>query len=111
GTGGGRGFPRERSHVVWRFGNHEVVEWAVAERSLCHFHGDARSGRLETRMAALGQFYRIARGGDAGRWSQEHASHRVSGGKTGRGRRHVRRADLREGRLGAAHARTVSRRG
>ena len=51
-------FP-ERPHVVWRFGNHDVVERTVAERSLCHVHGDARGRRLETRVAALGQFHRV----------------------------------------------------
>ena len=94
GTGGGRGFPRERPHVVRRSGDHEVVERTLAERSLCHVHGDARGGRLEARVAALGQFHRVARGGDAGRRLEEHASHRVSGGETGRSGGYVRRADL-----------------
>jgi puromycin-sensitive aminopeptidase len=83
GSGGCR-VPRECSHVVRRLGDHEMVERTLAERSLCHVHGDARGGRLEARMAPLGQFHRVARGGDASRRLEEHASHRVSRGKTRR---------------------------
>src|SRR5262245_66357194 len=87
-----------------------MVEWPLAERSLCHVHGNARGGRLETRMAALGQFHGVACGGDASRWLEEHASHRVPGGKTRRSSGYVRRADLRKRRLRVDHARPVSRR-
>src|SRR5947208_10615788 len=94
--------------MVRRLGHYALVERPLVERSLREFYGDYRGGRVETRVAALGQLYRVTRGGHASRRPQEHAAHRISGREAGGGGGHVRCADLRERRVGAAHARTVS---
>ena len=39
--------------MVRRSGDHEMVEWAVVERSLRHVHGDALHRRLPPRLGAM----------------------------------------------------------
>jgi len=58
---------------------------------------------LETGMAALDDVRRVALGGAVGGRAAQHAADRVPGGRPQGRRRHVRRFDLREGGVGAAH--------
>ena len=109
-AGGGRGVARKCPYVVRRSGDDEMVERAVVERGIRDFHGNARGGRLEARVAPLGQLHRIARRGHAGRRIEKHAAYRIPRRTTRRGGRHVRHFNLREGCIGAAHARAVFRR-
>ena len=102
-----RGRSRERPHVVRRSRHHDLVERHLAQRGVRHVHGDSRGRRVEARVAALDDLRRLARGRPLGRRAPLDAPDRVSRRGAARRRRDVRRADLREGRLGAAHARAV----
>ena len=103
-----RGRARERAHVVRRPRHDDLVERHLAQRGVRDVHGDPRGRCVEARVAALDDLRRLARGRALGRRPALHATDRVPcGGPAGR-RRDVRRAHLREGRLGAPHARAIS---
>ena len=53
-AGGRRGVARKCPYVVRRSGDDEMVERAVAQRSVRDFHGNARGRCLEARVAPLG---------------------------------------------------------
>ena len=106
---GRRGRARERPHVVRRPGDDELVERHLAERGVRDVHGDAGRRRLEAGVAALGRLRRLARRRLRRGRAALHAAHRVPGHGAARSRRDVRRAHLREGRLGPPHAGAVPR--
>ena len=106
-----RGRARAGAHVVRRPGDDEVVERHLAERGVRHVHGDRLLRRLPARLAAVDHVQPRAQHGLRGRLAGQHPHRRVPGGGARRLRRHVRRAHLPEGRLAAAHARAVPRRG
>ena len=100
----------ENAHMWFgRSRDHVVVERPVVERGLRHLHADAGGRRLEARMAALDDVWRVALVGPDHRRPAEHADHRVPRRGAARRRRDVRHADLRKGRVGAADAGAIRR--
>ena len=101
---------RTGPHVVRRPGDDALVERDLVERGVRHVHGDRRLRRLPARLGSLDELRPGAHGRVRDRFPRQHPTGRVRGAVTRRLRRHVRRADLSEGRCPAAHARAVPRR-
>ena len=101
---------RAGAHVVRRPGDDALVERHLVERGVRHVHGDRRLRRLPARLGPLDELRPGAHGRLRDRFPRQHPTGRVRGAVTGRLRRHVRRADVPEGRCPAAHARAVPRR-
>ena len=105
-----RGLARDRAHVVRRPRHDALVERPLAEGGVRHVHGHRVHQRDEARVARLGHLRPRSHRGTRDRRTREHPRDRVPRALAARCGRHVRRADLREGRGGAAHARAVPRR-
>ena len=105
-----RGGPRERPHVVRRPGDDGWWNGLWLNEAFATFMEMLAVDAWKPEWQRWTTFGVSRVGGAAGGRPAQHAAHRVPRAGTARRRRHVRRADLRKGRVGAAHAGAVPRR-